>query len=227
MIQKVSIIAAATLRSHSYLNLLLSLSVTIERIFILDDGNFLPGQRCSDKNGSMASKLIELANNNKIVFSIFSSNVNDKALVKEVSDLASSLIVYSGFGGQILKNDILSCGKKILHIHSGLLPEYRGSTTIYYALLNNDNLGATAILLDQNIDTGIIVGERSYPRPEKGVDIDFDLDIQYRSKLLSTVVRDFVSNGSFKMEKKQDMNAGKTYYIAHPVLRHIALLSNR
>ena len=136
----------------------------------------------------------------------------------------SKLTIYAGYGGQIVKPSILKSVDRLLHIHSGALPEYRGSTTIYYAILNNDVCGATAILLDRNIDTGLIVGEKQYPTPKAGTDVDFHLDIEFRTSLLIEVVQDYQRNGCFKSEVTQSINEGKTYYVAHPILRHIAML---
>ena len=47
----------------------------------------------------------------------------------------------------LLKEKILDTGKKFLHIHGGYLPDYKGSTTNYYSLINENTIGASAIFL--------------------------------------------------------------------------------
>ena len=51
--------------------------------------------------------------------------VNDISIESIIKKVMPDLIIYSGFGGEIVKN-ILSIGPRLLHIHSGYLPEYRG-----------------------------------------------------------------------------------------------------
>ena len=43
--------------------------------------------------------------------------------------------------------DSLNIEKKFLHVHGGYLPDYKGSTTNYYSLINENTIGASAIFL--------------------------------------------------------------------------------
>ncbi len=226
MKNNITMIAAATLRSFSYITALLDENILIEKVFILDDSALLPGQRKIDENGVMSLKLIKICEKNSIKFKLCPSDVNSDVLLNSLIKSNASLVIYSGYGGQILKSKILEIGKKILHIHSGSLPEYRGSTTIYYAILNKDDCGVTAIILDGGIDMGVIVGRAIHQRPVSGMDIDYDLDIQYRKELLVDMITEYVKHDKFRTQKKQSVDSGKSYFIAHPVLRHIAMLSN-
>ncbi len=188
----VVLIAAATPRSLGYLDSLRNANQIIEEVFILDECGHLPGQRDRDGSGVMALRLQEICNKYHIKTSLHPSDVNSESLVNKLKNSKSTLAIYSGYGGQIIKQNVLEIGKKILHIHTGILPEYRGSTTIYYAILNRDDCGATAILLDNNIDTGAIVGQKIFPTPEAGSDIDFRFDIKSRADFLV----DFGTNSS-------------------------------
>ena len=220
----ISIIAAATLRSLEYVKGLQREGIKINQVYILDDGGYHPGQRGIDKEGEMAHRLNTFCRDNDIQVSTYMADVNSKELQEALVFDKSKLTIYSGYGGQIVKPSVLNSVDRLLHIHTGVLPEYRGSTTIYYAILNNDTCGATAILLDRNIDTGLIVGEKKYPTPKPGTDIDFQLDIEFRTNLLIEVVQYYQRNGCFKNEVAQSIDEGKTYYVAHPILRHIAIL---
>ena len=88
----------------------------------------------------------------------------------------------------MVPEEMLGLGIPFLHIHSGWLPEYRGSTTVYYSLLNDGDCGVTAILLKPEIDNGDIVARKKYPAPAYGVDIDHLYDNAIRADLLSEVL---------------------------------------
>ena len=218
------LIASATQRSLEYLTSLTKAKLLIEEVFILDDYGHLPGQRKSDSGGRMMLQLRQMCSDLSINVSIHPSDVNSPSLILALTNSKSKVAVYSGYGGQIINENVLNAGIKILHIHSGALPEYRGSTTIYYAILNKENCGATAIILDRNIDTGAIVGSKLFPPPDSGADIDFELDISYRVALLVDVISYYQQNGFFQIKMDQSFEKGKVYYIAHPVLRHVAML---
>ena len=55
---------------------------------------------------------------------------------RKLKEAGPEIIIYSGYGGVILKEKVLSQGKKFLHVHGGFLPQYKGSTTNYYSILN-------------------------------------------------------------------------------------------
>ncbi len=78
--------------------------------------------------------------------------------LREINDLNPDLILV--YGTSILKGNIVSRYKgKILNIHLGLSPYYRGSGTNYFPFVNNEPeyCGATIMFLDQGVDTGEII----------------------------------------------------------------------
>jgi len=153
------------------------------------------------------------------------SNINDDAVLKCIKEAAPRILIYSGYGGQIVSEQTLSVGPKFLHMHSGWLPEYRGSTTLYYALLNHDQPAVTALFLDARIDTGPIVAKRHYPKPSFEMDIDRRYDSAIRADLLVRVMRDYVRTGRIDILEDQNSGTGETYYVIHPILKHLAILS--
>ena len=143
-----------------------------------------------------------------------------------ISTLSSEYIIYGGVGGIILKDDILNLGKKILHIHPGRVPEFRGSTTAYYSILKENNISASAIFFDRTIDTGPLICTDEFPIPEERQMIDLIYDPMIRAKLLLKVVRNLATENQILYKtQKQNANA-ETYFIIHPVLKHIAILGN-
>ncbi len=152
-------------------------------------------------------------------------DVNSPEALALLSDAAPRVLIYSGVGGRIVASPALDLGRQVLHLHSGWLPDYRGSTTIYYALLNGDGPGVTALMLDQGIDTGPMVARKRYSRPPSGMDIDNIYDSAIRADLLVEVMRDYHADGRFSRVTAQNPTEGATHYVIHPVLKHLALLS--
>ena len=76
----------------------------------------------------------------------------------KVKKLNPDLIVV--YGSSLLKGDILKTYKnKILNVHLGLSPYYRGAGTNYFPFVNNEPeyAGATFMFLDSGVDTGEII----------------------------------------------------------------------
>lgn len=71
------------------------------------------------------------------------------------------LIVVAAYG-QILPREILEIPKfGCLNVHPSLLPQYRGSSPIQYAILNGDKeTGITIILMDAQMDHGPILAQK-------------------------------------------------------------------
>ena len=154
------------------------------------------------------------------------SDVNAPAVVQAVEEAPVDVLIYSGPGGAILRKEILGTGKRFLHVHPGLVPQYRGSTTIYYSLLAEGTCGASAIFLDEKIDTGPVLGQFSYPPPADRTTLDYGYDPFIRSDLLIRILKQYETAGEFRVED-QSRAAGETFFIMHPVLRHITILSRR
>lgn len=155
---------------------------------------------------------------------ILTADVNAEDTAQRIRSIAPRMIIYSGIGGQIVSDRILNLGPKLLHMHSGWLPEYRGSTTLFYALLNNEQPGVTALFLDRTIDTGPIVARCHYPKPPQGMDLDRVYDAAIRADTLAQVMRQYARTGVLPTPEQQQ-GVGKSYYVIHPVLKHLAILS--
>jgi methionyl-tRNA formyltransferase len=151
--------------------------------------------------------------------------IKRSGIIEYLSTHRPKLVIYSGYGGELVPEEMLGLGIPFLHLHSGWLPEYRGSTTVYYSLLNDGNCGVTAILLKPEIDNGDIVARKKYPAPPSGVDIDHLYDNAIRADLLSEVLAGWMKNHEFEGFVEQDESESQTYYVIHPVLKHLAILS--
>ena len=81
-----------------------------------------------------------------------------------LKNLDIDLIVTCAFG-QILPVDILDmpkCGS--INVHASILPKYRGSAPIEYAIMNGDReTGVTIMYMDEGMDTGDIISISKLP----------------------------------------------------------------
>jgi len=146
------------------------------------------------------------------------------ALLGALRGLAPRLIVFSGYPAQLVPAALTAIAP-VLHCHSGELPRYRGSTTLYYALLDGRQPAVTALLVDAGIDSGRIVGMQHYPPPPAGMDIDHVYDGAIRADLLRTVLDEYDRQQRFPGMRAPSADPGRLHYIVHPVLKHIALAS--
>ncbi len=153
---------------------------------------------------------------------IEAESVNDPEILAAVRDSGADLVIYSGYGGQLVSPGLLALGAPFLHAHSGWLPDYRGSTTVYYSLLAGEGCGVSVIQLVAAIDQGPIVARRRYPAPPAGVDIDYFYDSAIRADLMADTVAAWIEDG--RLAPIEALGTAADYYVVHPLLKHIALL---
>lgn len=173
-----------------------------------------------DNNKPLLSFLIESAIQYIL---IEDKDINSKQMEEVLKGIQQKYIIYSGYGGYILKQHLFGLGKKFIHIHAGILPQYRGSTTIYYSYLQEKFFGATAIFMNEKIDEGEIIVQDIFGLPGQLVDLDYIYEPYLRSQVLIKAINKYISEGGFETNRQNDDNA-ETYFIIHPVLKHIALL---
>ena len=151
-------------------------------------------------------------------------DVNDPAVIAAVQASPVPVFVYAGPPGGILRQAILSTGKRFLHVHAGRLPRFRGSTTVYYSLLEEGDCGASALFLDRRIDGGDVLETKRYPAPHDRSTIDHEYDPSIRADLLVRVLARHAATGRWDAQPQAE-DESRTYFIIHPVLKHLAILS--
>lgn len=134
-------------------------------------------------------------------------------------------IVFSGYPGQLVPQSILDLAP-VLHVHGGWLPDYRGSTTVYYSLLMGEPPGASLMRLDAGLDTGQLLERVQYPPPPPGCDVDYVYDNTLRAAVLIKALSRYVDTLVLPTGEKQP-EEGTTFYIIHPVLKTLALTHRR
>jgi len=84
--------------------------------------------------------------------------------LEELRALAPEVIVVCAYG-QILRRPVLEIPPRgVLNVHPSLLPRHRGPSPIAAAILSGDaETGVTVMLMDEGMDTGPIIAQRSLP----------------------------------------------------------------
>jgi methionyl-tRNA formyltransferase len=156
---------------------------------------------------------------------ISESSINARSILDWVADRNAGLVLYSGFGGQIVPADLIDRSPPIIHIHPGQIPQARGSTTIYYEILEKRVCHASVIRINSEIDSGPVLLNAQYPRPPKGVDIDHMYDNAVRADLLGRFLAHHLQGAQPLAPPATEGKVERTFYVIHPVLKHLAILS--
>lgn len=96
---------------------------------------------------------------------------------------------------------------------------------MYYSLLADQAIVATAIELRPEIDTGPIILERAFEPPLDRRTIDLEFDPWMRGTVMADVLERYVEDGSLPL--REQPAAGSTFYVIHPVLKHLAIMGGR
>lgn len=84
--------------------------------------------------------------------------------VRELTTLAPDLGLSISYN-QILRRVVLDLPRLgVVNFHAGMLPRYRGRNVINWAIINGEEeIGLTAHMVDEGIDTGAIIVQRALP----------------------------------------------------------------
>lgn len=224
---KIGIILTPDTRSKAYLQKIIQNNIKMDSIIFMNDNRIekkydLEVIETGLKNGFDISIPVKetLKNSNLEYKELNFVDINHSKLVEFVKQNKIDVFIFTG--GGILGNLILNTGSKFMHLHPGIVPNYRGSTCFYYSIINEDKCGVTAFFMDKKLDTGDIIFQKIFKKPNY-IFVDEIYDANIRSETLIEILqKKILENTSYK---KQDPNQGETYFIVHPVLKHIAILS--
>lgn len=244
MLNNVGFVAANTSRTRAYLAALERHDLLPTWTLLLDDGSpaVMPGMTVSEvekassqdwssphwseANFDPSAPLEPWLKRLGLDYAVSGSrDVNAAAVIDLVAQSAPTVLIYSGYGGALLGDKLLSTGKQFLHVHGGYLPDYRGSTTNYFSLLSERMLGASALLLTPEIDSGPVLHRRWFLPPTERTNIDHIYDSAARARVLVDTLCAYREQRKFYPEVL-NLRDAKTYYIIHPVLKHIAIMGN-
>jgi len=91
--------------------------------------------------------------------------LSDEGIFEAIVEAKPDYIVVAAFG-QLLPKSILDIAPCI-NLHASLLPQYRGASPVQQSLLNGDKFtGITAMLMEEGLDSGPILGYRYFKIPQ-------------------------------------------------------------
>lgn len=95
---------------------------------------------------------------------IIEKNINDKLAIEQFATFETDLFVSMSFN-QIFHKNILGLPPlRTINCHAGKLPFYRGRNILNWLLINDEKeFGITVHYVDEGIDTGDIILQRTYP----------------------------------------------------------------
>lgn len=231
-IHNLALLGADSARTRAYIQLLIQNNYIINKCYLMTNA---PDEmeRAAGSYSSKGETYPYFDREQPVLFSlkqagipyefIPTEDINSDICLAAIGRIREGNLIYSGYGGQIIKEPVFQLGKTFIHVHSGILPQYRGSTTVYYSLLQEEQCGASAIIMTPDLDAGDVVAEKRFPMPDQGVDIDYIYDPYIRARVLVKAVGVYLEQGVFS-GRAQGKTGARTYFIAHPLLRHIVRL---
>jgi methionyl-tRNA formyltransferase len=237
MLEDIAILAAETCRSRIYLQTLEEAGLLPSAAVLLDGASDkhlvkIPEQsKVFEEKGisyNLVTPVPQLLKKTGVPISFSrSDDPNSEETIDKIRMLKQETIIYSGPVGIILKDKVLGCGKKFLHIHPGRLPRYRGSTTIYYSLIKEGRAGASAFFMDRKIDNGPVIMQSDFPPFDNPEAIDYFYDSYMRAQLLKKVLREYARTGCFEVTEQVQSDEAENYYVIHPILKSIAIYQSK
>jgi len=220
LLEEIGMLAAVTSRTRAYLQALVKADEIPGYVVLFTDDTEKLDQEFRSYDAEERVEQRYFDDEEPVLFTLESHHIPYR--IVDSKELLQNYLINSGYGGAILKPHLFGLGKKFLHIHAGLLPYYRGSTTAYFSILQEQKIGATAIFLSEGIDEGNMITGSSFEIPKEEVDIDYIYEPYIRSRVLLDAILEYHSSHGFA-EKKQSVEGSETYYIIHPVLKHLAI----
>lgn len=92
--------------------------------------------------------------------------LNDRGVIDQIKSYAPEAIVVAAYG-QIVPNDLLVLPKHgCINLHPSLLPRWRGASPLHAPLLHGEEkTGITTMLMDEGLDTGDILLQKTVSIP--------------------------------------------------------------
>lgn len=160
------------------------------------------------------------------IATLCTEDVNSRQVLDFLGFINPDLIVINGTS-LLQKQYMEAFPGKILNLHVGITPEYRGAHGGFWALYNEDmeNLGVTVHMVDKGIDTGAIIFQE---RVQIAVDDTLNMIVSRQQKigvdLLLKAVRTFEESGSLQGCTREG-SSSRLYY--SPGLSHYLRIKSR
>jgi folate-dependent phosphoribosylglycinamide formyltransferase PurN len=143
-------------------------------------------------------------------------SVNSDNSIEEIRNYNVDFIIICGT--RIISSKLInSLNARIINIHAGITPQYRGVHGAYWAIISNDikNAGVTLHYVDKGVDTGKIISQSTIDI--KSLDNFSTYPILQLSKgieLLVNFLESHYSNKKLNILKSRNLKESKQWY--HP-----------
>lgn len=225
MVPRLYLLAANTARARAYFYFMRREGVAPSHVILLQTGD-APAASIQPQATSLFDNVTPLHTSvieSGVPHQCFdTSDANSKEVCSALMVLPAGIVAYAPAAGLLAKAPLFETGHKLLHVHPGRVPEFRGSTPMYYSLIAEQNLSASAIFLEPEIDAGPVLAQRNFPLPSDLRCIDTEYDPYIRALLLIQVLKDY--RDGLTLTPRPQGAGGTTYHVIHPVLKHLALL---
>ena len=223
-----TLLSARTLRACAYATVLMR-HPGVEVALVEYGSSHLPAMNVlPDLSSSMWSPLPEWLRVNWVesyeklrerrTFQSLDEELNSGSTQLALRETNPDIVLFSGSAGNLVGPTLLEIAP-FLHMHPGQLPEYRGSTTIYWSLLAGHGVTVSAIYLEPKIDQGGLITTKTFPNPNADSDIDKIYDPGVRAWLLDEVLS---QSDDLPASAPQPVG-GRDHYVIHPVLKSVVV----
>lgn len=138
--------------------------------------------------------------------------ITDYQSLKEYIEANNPDYILMAQFSMIIKNDLIKLKKnKIINLHHGNLPKYRGMGPITQAILNQEDVfGCTLHFIESNVDTGRVIKQQLFSI--KGLDNEsvYKKCLEADKKLLSYFYKNLLNGQRLKSYAQNDQKA--SYY---------------
>lgn len=131
-------------------------------------------------------------------------SLKDKDFINELKDINADLFCIVAF--RILPKEVFTLPKiASFNVHTSLLPKYRGAAPINWAIIKGEKKsGVTSFILDENIDTGNIVGTREVPIGESMTAGELHDELMPLAAELAVETCEQLLSGNYQLLKQND-----------------------
>ena len=162
-------------------------------------------------------------------------NLRDNLLIEHLQQLPESTLLYTG-GGIVPKHLLDISNIKLIHIHPGFLPMFRGADCTLWSVLMYGKISASCFYMDDGIDTGNIILASWLPKISFKISHNkYDLKTLYRSiySYFDPWVRSFVLRQVIKKYSgtnfyaisatEQVKDSGTTLHFMHNKIKDVVM----
>ena len=132
-------------------------------------------------------------------------NLKDQSFIDKIKSINPDIIVVVAF--RMIPKSIWQIPKYgTINLHASLLPNYRGSAPINWAIINNENFtGVTTFFIDDKIDTGDILLQEKI-KVDKKINAG---ELHDKLKVIGAItvkktIKEILNNTLIKKKQKQD-----------------------